>query len=62
MMAGMKTLYEEQKKLQALTEKIEKMIEEMQHGVGQTVSSKMQISRDLSVGLKWLLKLFTVFL
>jgi len=62
MMAGMKRLYEEQKKLQALTEKIEKMIQEMQHGVGRAVSSKMQISRDLSVGLNRLLKLFTVFL
>jgi len=48
MMAGMKRLYEEQKKFQASTEKIEKMIEEMQHGVGRAVSSKMQISCDLS--------------
>ena len=62
MMAGMKRIYEELKKLQASSEKIEKMIVEMQHGVGRTVSSKMQISRDLSVGLKRLLKLFTVFL
>ena len=46
MMAGIKRLYEEQKKLQASTEKIEKMIEEMQHGVGRTVSSKMQISLE----------------
>jgi len=52
MMAGMKRLYEEQKKLHTSTKKIEKMIEEMQHGVEQTVSSKMPIPRTLSVSLE----------
>ena len=49
---GMKRLCEEQKKLQASTMKIEKMVEEMQHGMEQTVSSKMPILRNLSVSLK----------
>ena len=52
MMVGMKRLCEEQKKCQASTMKIEKMVEEMQHGMEQMVSSKMPIPRDLSVSLK----------
>jgi len=47
MMTGKKRLYKEQKKkLQASTKKIEKMVEEMRHGMEQTVSSKMPIPRD----------------
>ena len=52
MMAGMKRLYEEQKKLQTSTNKIEKIVEEMQQGVEQTVSSKMPIPCTLSVSLE----------
>lgn len=50
MMARMKKLYEEQKKLNASTMKIEKMVEEMQNGNKQSLS-KMPIPRDLSVSL-----------
>jgi len=45
------TLQRAKKKLQASTKKIEKMVEEMRHGMEQTVSSKMPIPRDLSVRL-----------
>jgi len=53
MISGMKRLYEEQKKLQASSLKIEKMIEELQHSNERTINSTREpLSRDLSVSLK----------
>ena len=44
--------YEEQKKLNSSTKKLEQMVEEMKHEKEQSVSSrKMPIPRDLSVSL-----------
>ena len=55
MIAGMKKLHEEQKKLQASNLKIEKMIGDIQRSNEQTAaghSSKVPLPRDLSVSLK----------
>jgi len=53
MIAGMKKLHEEQKKLQASNLKIEKMIGEIQRSNEQTgPSSKVPLPCDLSVSLK----------